>query len=992
MNKHSYLDPSAVEKIPLSYEDSLFSEELFSLVVQWKKKETQSFNETKKIFYKEHNRLSLHLDMTAIQESAAVKNRRKAAKLAQCLITKEGKLDKKKTEEALTWQKETLYSLGPKREQDGVRNEHIVDVLNKLLNNKELRAALYRISKPHINPAADQIIRETLFLEDNHAITNVEARQAALSALLTFLRQSVGSCFATAPAIIVHQEQPIQFLDDISELFSSGRLKRVVDGHEYAVPLSPTWGAADLNKTIFIESSNEKQIQLVSEIPGVIYALQKVDFFEKESSFKEKSTYIKEFLLSLLSVNAEIIMSVETFIQKLLQWHFKIDQKELERFLLYNKRQMSVLPSVMGVRSTHSKGKNSSLSHYFKVLESVKNHFKALTTNPLLKSWEFTLASFAETKTQFAKWNLYASLGLKFEDVGGIGEYLYHILKGKLEQCNAQVEELNIVCEQLYVQVEHQQRRMQRATSEKEAHWLRADYQNKLYAYNTQKELRDMAHFKSRRYANLANDLLTLYDELFPRFFQEIYDADMYEVSVLEYDDSPAGFRLLYKHGRSNTSQWSMIHTPEEYIEYLANFFIATESEVAGSNAMNGLQDDVTEIVTGIVQHVRSDRFLESAYHRMAHAHQGRMIENPLENWEQLDKKPWAYTSGGSLHTLVSCYFRLEGRPLDQERWVESPMELFVFVVDSLKSLTKLAEQLINGQNKRRLLMHSPTHAFLLTPHVKQFYNLWHKEEFTYTWLRDETLLPSQKKINKIRLNRDHMQVLIDELGKDLPSHIKVLYNQAFTHLYGSMSCTSFRLFVLNIIAKDKSLKNRAALSSEAVDALLYNMLPLCANYNIERVIFEIVDHLEELDQEIKERFKKTFKKCERRGGRAAFVSPQYLLNLALSLSAFALGQTSYSSNLALSIVRVMRDLGYMWPEPCIFADTNWEKDFFAFVVNPGNQQLELWRVDALGVTGSPIRAWDQWLNGSVREPKWGIFTRPEEYISATREVQMRLL
>ncbi len=53
-------------------------------------------------------------------------------------------------------------------------------------------------------------------LTDRHVIC------AILSALLCPLRQSVGSCFATAPAILVHEEQLELFLDDMQQLLYKG--------------------------------------------------------------------------------------------------------------------------------------------------------------------------------------------------------------------------------------------------------------------------------------------------------------------------------------------------------------------------------------------------------------------------------------------------------------------------------------------------------------------------------------------------------------------------------------------------------------------------------------------------------------------------------------------------------------------------------------------------------------------------------------------------
>ena len=76
----------------------------------------------------------------------------------------------------------------------------------------------------------------------NVQVTDAHARRAALSAWMCTLRQSIGSCFATAPAIIVHDEQPEQLLKDLNVLLSTGRSKRTYEGTEHSVPLSMSWG------------------------------------------------------------------------------------------------------------------------------------------------------------------------------------------------------------------------------------------------------------------------------------------------------------------------------------------------------------------------------------------------------------------------------------------------------------------------------------------------------------------------------------------------------------------------------------------------------------------------------------------------------------------------------------------------------------------------------------------------------------------------------
>jgi hypothetical protein len=91
-------------------------------------------------------------------------------------------------------------------------------------------------------------------------------------------------------------------------------------------------------------------------------------------------------------------------------------------------------------------------------------------------------------------------------------------------------------------------------------------------------------------------------------------------------------------------------------------------------------------------------------------------------------------------------------------------------------------------------------------------------------------------------------------------------------------------------------------------------------------------------------------------------------------------GQTSVELDYHWEVTQVMRRLKMAFPAPFIFADTNWMTHHFAFVVNPGTGQLDLWRTDYTGVVGEPMSHWQPWLDGSRQHPKWGILHRPEQY------------
>ena len=135
-------------------------------------------------------------------------------------------------------------------------------------DDKEAVQLLRKIGKPYANKNADQIIRDTLDLPTTTAVTDAHARRAVLSAWLCYLRQNVGSCFATAPAILIHSEQPYAFLQDIDILLTTGRLKRTFGGIEYSAPLSASWGAGDLRRPTLLQRGDTAWQQRPMALPS----------------------------------------------------------------------------------------------------------------------------------------------------------------------------------------------------------------------------------------------------------------------------------------------------------------------------------------------------------------------------------------------------------------------------------------------------------------------------------------------------------------------------------------------------------------------------------------------------------------------------------------------------------------------------------------------------------------------------------------------------
>lgn len=931
------------------------------------------------IFSEEFDDLSRRLDRTAIQEATSVRNVLKARLIAIKLIGEDGELKVDEIPAFIESMKKKLYSVAPGRQFDAVRDRHILQVLETLVNDKDIPRTLRSISRPVSNRLAEQVIRDTLVIPANIPITDVHVRRAVLAAWLTTLRQSLGSCFATAPAIVVHQEQPQVFLRDLDEMMNTGYMRRTYAGKEHSVPMSATWGHGDLKKPLTLERDlnlNENKIWMS---PGILAALDAVDFFPPEMKQKEKIHDLHHRMQKAVDEiefpGHIIVTNAEELIRKLLMQEYNITEKQLKDFL---ERPKSMMHTGMVMHMPQKNGKKADLLPLFlKNFEIAKNSFKVLADNALLKAWEFTLASFSEINLNFTRWNLYASLGINYDDPGGIGECLYQILSIKVEQANAILKEHQLEYEQVWAQLQYLQGRAQVASTEKEITWLKMEYQSRQTELYHIDKLRQMAHEKALKLSEMHQFLINQYDRLFFDFFQEVYDADLHDVAAGPFDDCPAGFRLLYKHGRANPSLWSRIQTLPEFIEALVSFFTITEAELRSSPEIKGIEEEFTAILTQLIGHIRSDQFIESAFYRMAKAHNVAPIARPLENLDKIEKKPWVYTSGGSMSTLVAAYFRREEQPTEIARWVENETELLAFFIDTVKQLPQPLQEAYATNIDKSMLMHSPTHAFLLKPGY--FKQAWTNDVYTYSWIKHEFIEPAIRMSDEIPVETSMAEDMIRDLYYLVPQDFRPRFKQLFQLFPYNMSPQTFRAHIIDTFHSDRGLRTSRGpvLPSEEVDSVIYSHLPYLSRNLLRPTLEEVLIPIFPRAAQVSEIIHAV---CDRQ--KNDVISAKRLLELAKAISCLILNDTRTSKDVHGAIIDALRAKGCMLAAPLKVADSNWVKDYFSFVVNPATGDLEFWSTDFYGAEGKPINYWKMWINGSRRSPQWGIFQKPFEYVA----------
>ncbi|MDP1879420.1 MAG: hypothetical protein Q8K60_00605 [Parachlamydiaceae bacterium] len=824
------LNPLSSLQLPINHPQ--FYQRVFTQVVK-EKKHINTKNLLCQILTDDYELLSRRLDFSKIQESCTVRNVLRTRKLAQTLINQNGEVQIELIPEAIECLKKHLYSLGPSRQFDAARQLHILNVLNFLLNNKSLVSFFKKITRPISNKWLEEMIRHALHLPPHVIINDVHAKQAVLAAWLCTLRQNVGSCFATAPAIIIHDEQPESFLQDMLNLMETGRLTRIFEGIEHIVPLSASWGNGELNKPILVHSSDKGISPEIWYSPGLTAAAEAAGCLPATLGSKEKIQQLKKWIqpfLSRTNTYTSYYVTAEELIRLILMQHLDLNFQQIKEY--ENRPINPTIQNTLVIQTPKSakkqKGIRERCEEYFNLFEIAKNAFKALADNALLKCWEYTLASFSETKFDFADWNLYESLGLETNAPNGIGQCIYQYVQNKLDILNRENKELEYEYEGMLAQVRTLESRIRQTSTEQEMNWLKMEYRSRVGELHFLQEQREEGQYRAKAIVNLYDTLYKLYTELFREYFQEVYDADMQDIQSNPFDDSPAGFRLLYKHGRSNPSQWTLIKNHHEYIEALSSFFVATESQIFHSLETERMEKELSEIVSTIILHIKTNEFIESAFERMARAHQVPAIKNPLENLDKIEKKPWVFTSGGVMTTLVSSYYRINQKPTVTEKWVESETELFVFLADTLKLIPYKDLEPFRLGVKQSMLMQSPTHAFILKPFLSPFKEAWQNESFTFTDIRDRFILPAESFIESLLLNDEMIRLIIQQLISKISANFQPRFKLVCERITGPLNPIFFREQLVELISKDKGLQDRRnmVLHPDEIDSLLFQQLP----------------------------------------------------------------------------------------------------------------------------------------------------------------------
>jgi hypothetical protein len=933
-----------------------------------------SENVIEKIFYSD---LKMAIDQkhTPKEQNAQLRNNKRVRAVVNFLISEKSfTFDDQKLDQLIEYIENKGFVLSSFNELDAPFIEHMLYALKTLKANPELSKIFKSISKPFMNLASEKLIKLTLCLPTSAQITDTDTKKAVLTSFLTYFRQNIGSCFATAPALIIQREQPFIFFKDIQDLLNKASLKRVFQGKEYAVPISPSFGSASLRKSFYCQHLLNEETQ--SDL--IIEALLSVFPYVSQEGYEIRKTFYNKLLLDAYPNFKPSFFTLEEIIRAILLKHLSIQEEDLFFAKEVNEQLLNETVNLQQGNERKRKNKYELVNQYFEMFNQVKNVYVSFLENPLLKKWEFTLASFAEVKPDFISWNLYHSLGLKNDEKGGIGEKIYIFLQKKLDDIKLQIEEVNANYERSFLEVKALESQSKSIETSAQANFLKAQYTIKAKEMDDYLEKRDFLVYKANQISGLYVKICEFFIEKFPQFFQEVYDADMQVLLKDVFEDSPAGFRLLFKHGRTNPLSWTLIHTSDQFSDALARFFVLVENEMLTKKEMKVFEKELSFLTAELCLHVGTNEFLISSFDRVYLASGLKPIENPLVNTHKIKKTPWVYTSGGSMERLISCLYNQGNMPSKNARWVESEMELLVFYLDTLKEIPHKETQPYLKDSSRSMLAFSPSHAFVFKPGFYPFKEGWQNDQFTYTFARDNFLEPSKKFIESIFIHSGMTEKLNIELKKFVPLEIYKKIEPLISKISHEIRVSDYKNEVCYLLNQSNHLTHyeRSLVTDTIIDAMLVQTLPLISKDRCFDLIVKVMKHLKIENIDSVKDFESFFDGIS---SRFTYITPLEFLDLVKASFIIQHKRVFFDHNVLNVMIKALIELEIKYPHPILFADSNWPNSLFGFIVGPSSLKMELWRFDESGFCGENMAAWKKWLNGTEKK-EWGLFSKPYEY------------
>lgn len=909
--------------------------------------------------------LTYYAHRSGLHEPVLVRNQPACWAVAQRIIDEKGEVDRTGLAAVLEQLEAQRYCLDPFSVAENEARAHFVKILNRLQRCSVFAAKLSALQPPAENLLAQQRIRETLGLPERQALLPADVRRAALTMLLSYFRQNVGSCFATAPGIVIQRFEPDRLLDDLDALFTMGKLERYFKGAGLEVPLNRSVGVGDFKRSLAVAPKGlQRFLKQVAQSPAIAAGLDAAELLMGRTAQQRiqqvvfwwmlpVKQYLNEHLKKQLKKQTEgrtakdqgakgqgaidgnavqergTESAVPLSMAQLLRWlalqAHGVSEQALQRHR--DRPKPMVHDGVLIQNPLDDSEGAAECEACLNTIEVFEAAFKRFGENPLLKSWEYTVASLTDNQSGFTKTNLYHSLGVDPDQPYGLGHIVESSIQALLDRYNDEVVAGKSDHQRMVLQANQLRQRLN-ITMGDSRFTLELEY-NKLRGRISELEIVVQAASRNARYlARLFNELLERYFDWFADYFQEVYDPDLHTEQADQYADAPAGFRLYFKSGRADSSQWLSIEDERGFIHALQEFFRSTESVLLADEPPE-MYDALRQVVTQIMQQLQRPEFIRAAEQRLMRSQLGGSGSNAL-------RKPWAYVSGGSVGHLVGAYLKLESLPKSRKMILRNATELYSFLVQQLRFLQ--AEGVEHPLFLKEQILCSPTHAFVLQGWREPFLQSWQQAADPNQWLVSKLIQPTTAFFANNLLPPAHQHYLLVQLSNMVLIDTRAMVSER------SLSAAAFCQRVLQRV---RHPHEKAQLSAH-LGGLCYQQLPLTDIAELLPTVGRLLDHLSLPREPLLAQVSMLVERCD----LGDFVGSEALQRLMLMAMMVSQGALFSSQNWPLRVAESARAIGLSPPAPLIFADSNWFDWVFAWVAHPATGALEVWQCNALGHNG----------------------------------------
>jgi hypothetical protein len=349
--------------------------------------------------------------------------------------------------------------------------------------------------------------------------------------------------------------------------------------------------------------------------------------------------------------------------------------------------------------------------------------------SPLMKSYEYTVAALADVQVGFSRWNFFSALGLDNTATGGLGKVIYGIIEKKVKEKNEEQKDLISDIEFLEQSLDFDDAAFKAASSIDRMNSIKQSAKIKQLYLDRKITDYEEGGKKNKAFASLYPFFIEQYGELFPHYFQELYDPEM-AAGDNPFEDQAAGFRLVYKHGRSDSRVWTYIYTDQEYIAAIREFIVLTETILINLKRGEGLEKVIETIVSEILLAIDTKEFIEEQKQRVHSMHQTYLKREG-------NTSPYAYISGGNIESLIKSYY-CSTTPLRKEKIsAQTPKDLCYSLIEWMKDAKDIEISAFDKDPFKGFILTNEIHACNFLPGMEMFKKGWMDVGNTYSYMRD---------------------------------------------------------------------------------------------------------------------------------------------------------------------------------------------------------------------------------------------------------------